>query len=94
VAITALPAAPAVEVTGLLNVKLSKSSLNWQTSVPLLQIVILHADPAVLEEEVKYVQFSATEPPPQLFSKIQHTPNELAQLPDDEPPFELHSELV
>ena len=59
-------------------------------------MVILQLDPAVLEVEVKYVQFwkkqfhgqnlidqrtSATTPAPQLFSKTQQTPKEEAQAP-------------
>ena len=46
-----------------------------------LQIVKEHEAPAVLPVDVKYVQFSATVPAPQVFSKTQHTPKEEAQEP-------------
>ena len=44
-------------------------------------MVRVHAAPADLPVDVKYVQFSATEPAPQVFSKTQHTPKEEAQEP-------------
>ena len=50
-----------------------------------LHIVRLQLDPADLEALVKYVQFSAIVPSPQLFSKTQQTPKLEAQDPDEDP---------
>jgi len=81
-------------VTGLLSANVSKSSRSWQTSELHLQIVRLQELPVLMELLEKYVQFSAMDPPPQVFSKMQQTPNPLAQPPLLEPPLEEHSELV
>ena len=48
-------------------------------------MVRLQLDPADLEALVKYVQFSAIVPSPQLFSKTQQTPKLEAQDPDEDP---------
>ena len=75
------PIVTVVTVTGLFRAKVSKSSLNWQTSVEHLQIVREQEPPSALEEEVKYVVFWDTVPEPQDFSKMQQTPNDEAQVP-------------
>ena len=46
-----------------------------------LHILSLQADPRDLEDDVKYVRFWDTDPPSQVFSKMQQTPNDEAQLP-------------
>lgn len=52
----------------------------------------MQLEPAVREELVKYVQFSDCDPSPQVLSKMQQTPKLEAHDPDEDPPFEAHSD--
>jgi len=96
-ALTGTVTVSVVTVRGPAVVKVSKSRRSWHTELELLQTSILQVDPDVEEVEmsveVKYVVFSATVEP-QDFSKIQQTPNELAQVPLFVPPFDVHSAVV